>query len=362
VQALEDADGVILVVDALTGQLPADGEAADLVRRSGKPTVIAVNKADNPGRELGAPEFYALGAGEPYAISAYHGNGVSDLMNGLIDVMVNKPDFVREGRSIRIAIVGRPNVGKSAILNAVTGEERSIVSPIPGTTRDSIDSRFEYDGREITFLDTAGLRRRGKAEQGIEKYSALRSIAAIERAHLCLVVLSAEEFVTQQDAHIAGYVDDAARARVVVVNKWDLAPRGKAARADAERVVRGNLKFLPDVPVLFTSTLTGEGIGKILPALMEVHGEFTKRVPKSELSRCIFQALGDNSLPYSGRLHPRIFKVSQERTAPPTFVFNARHAELIHFSYRRYLENRLRAEFGFKGSPIVLTFRTGRDD
>ena len=339
--------------------MPADEDAADLVRRSDKPAVVAVNKTDNIRQEAAAPEFYPLGAGEPIPVSAYHDSGISDLMNELFGIMTVLPEEGEAPGTIRIAIAGRPNVGKSALFNSITGEQRAIVSPIPGTTRDAIDSRFSYEGTDLTFLDTAGLRRRGKAEDGIEKYSGIRSIGAIERSHVCLIVLDATEFVTAQDTHIGGFVDDAARAGVIAINKWDLAD--DQDREVAVATVRERFKFLPEVPVLFTSALTGAGVPKILPAITSVHDEFSKSVPRSDLNRLLFDAMGQNPLPGHGPRRPRIYRVSQPRVAPPTFLFACRNPDLIHFSYRRYLENRLRQEHGFAGSPMRLQFRA-RDE
>ncbi|MEX0761575.1 MAG: ribosome biogenesis GTPase Der [Dehalococcoidia bacterium] len=357
-QALKQADGVILVVDVTEGLTPSDEDAADMVRRSNKPAVIAANKADNLAREYASADFYALGVGASVPVSAYHDSGISDLMEQLFEVMPAERFHARETRSVRIAIAGRPNVGKSALFNALTGEERAIVSPVPGTTRDTLDSRFIYEGRDLTFLDTAGLRRRGKTEQGIEKFSALRTIQAIERSFVVLIVMDATEFVTAQDTHISGYVDEAERAAVIVVNKWDLAGEAGLTKQAAETEIRERFKFLPDVPILFTSAVTGAGVDQIPPKVLEVYDQFTRRVLKADLSRVLSEALGANPLPGHGRVRARIYNIRQERVAPPTFVFHTSHPELIHFSYRRYLENRLRDAFGFTGSPLRLQFRS----
>ncbi len=355
-KALEDADAVILVVDAAAGISPGDHEAADLVRRSGKPYVLAANKADNLNREVAASEFYQLTDHDPIPISAYHERGISDLMERLFEVLPVEPGTQSEDGSIRVAIAGRPNVGKSALFNALTGEERAIVSPIPGTTRDSIDSRFRYGENDLTFLDTAGLRRKGKAEEGIEKYSVIRTVGAIERSHICILVLDATELVTAQDTHIGGFIDDASRGEIIVVNKWDLAREAELDRNEVTAKVRFRFKFIPDVPVLFTSALTGSGVERLPQAVVDVWDQFSKRLKKEDLSRTVFDAVGANPPPTQGTIRPRIFRVKQTRTSPPTFEFSSRHPELIHFSYRRYLENRLRAEFGFTGSPIRMHF------
>ncbi len=255
-----------------------------------------------------------------------------------------------------MAIAGRPNVGKSALFNAITGEDRAIVSPIPGTTRDTIDSHFHYEGRDITFLDTAGLRRRGKPDAEIERYSVLRTIGAIERSHVCILVMDATEMVTAQDTHIGGFIDEASRAAVVVVNKWDLSRKNELDRKEITALVRNRFKFLPGVPVVFTSALTGRGVEQVPAAVMAVWEQFDKRLTREELSSAVFEAVGANAPPTQGTIRPRIFRVSQTRTSPPTFLFTARHPELIHFSYRRYLENRLRDAFSFAGSPFRMQF------
>ena len=355
-RALNDADAVILVVDVAAGMSPGDSEAADLVRRAGKPYVLAANKADNLNREVAASEFYELGAGDPIAISAYHERGISDLMERLFEALPVEPGGDDSPTSIRVALIGRPNVGKSALFNALTGEERAIVSPIPGTTRDSIDSRFEYRGHDLTFLDTAGLRRRGKPDEELEKYSVIRSIGAIERSHVCVLMLDASELATAQDTHIGGFVDEAARAAIIVVNKWDLARRHQLAREPVTIAVRDRFKFLPGAPVLFTSALTGAGVEQVPKSVLDVWEQFNKSPGKDELSKVVFEAVGKNPPPTQGTERPRIYRVAQTRVAPPTFQFSCRYPELIHFSYRRYLENRLRDAFGFAGSPLRMQF------
>ncbi len=359
-QALEQADAVILVVDVNEGVTPNDTEAADLVRRSGKPVIVAANKADNPIREDFALEFHALGLGSPIAVSAYHNIGIRELMTSIFALLPPLPDQL-DDESVRVAIAGRPNVGKSALLNALTGEDRSIVSPVPGTTRDPVDTRATFRGREFAFLDTAGLRRRGRAESGIEKFSAIRTIQAMERSHVVVLVMDAQEFGTAQDAHIAGYAIQAFRGVIVVVNKWDLSSELDITREVAERRIRNRFKFLFDVPVLYVSALTGERVELVPERVLEVHSEFTKTVPGADLRRVVYGAVAANPPPRHSRRPTHLYRVRQVRTAPPTFVLNTNAPELIHFTYRRYLENRLREAFGFAGSPLRLHFRTGRE-
>jgi len=360
--ALNQADVVVFTVDINEGVTDADEDAANLVRRSGKPVLLAVNKADTLTRENMIYEFYSLGLGDPYPISAYHDIGIGDLMNQVFERI---PSFEYESipeHSIRVAIAGRPNVGKSALFNALTGEDRAIVSPIPGTTRDTVDSIFDYQGTRFTFLDTAGLRRRGSVESGLEKYSSIRTIGAIERCYVAVLVLDATEFVTAQDQHIGGFIDDSARAAVVVINKFDLAKELGLNRSDAVDAVRNRFQFIPDVPVVLTSALTGSGIDKLIPTILDVYQEFSKQMPRSEVSRVIFNAMGENPLPGIGSQRPRIYRCIQTRNSPPTFEFTARNPELIHFSYRRYLENQLRNAFGFLGSPLRMQFKTRENE
>ncbi|MGA0276021.1 MAG: ribosome biogenesis GTPase Der [Dehalococcoidia bacterium] len=359
--ALDQADGVIFAVDVNDGVTNADEDAAQMVRMSGKPVVLAANKADSLVREDMIYEFYSLGLGDPYPISAYHDTGIGDLMQSLFDVV---PEYELEPsgpNSVRVAIAGRPNAGKSALFNAITGEKRSVVSPVAGTTRDTVDSLYEYEGQRLLFLDTAGLRRRGKTEAGIEKYSAIRTVGAIERSYVSLLILDATEFVTAQDTHIGGYIDEASRAAIVIINKWDLAPELGLDKNEAAAEVRNRFKFIPDVPVMFTSALTGSGVDKIVPMILSVYDQFSRQVPRSDVSKAVFDAMGENPLPGIGSRRPRIYRAIQSRTSPPTFEFSARSPELIHFSYRRYLENRLRERFGFVGTPIRMSFK-GRED
>jgi len=360
--ALNQADAIIFTVDVNEGVTDADEDAADMVRRTGKTVVLAVNKSDTLSREDMIHEFYSLGLGDPHPISAYHDTGIGDLMQSVFEQLPPFEDEPIGKNSIRVAIAGRPNAGKSALFNQLTGEERAIVSPVPGTTRDTVDSLFDYEGTRITFLDTAGLRKRGKADPGIEKYSAIRTIGAIERCYVAVLVLDATEFVTSQDTHIGGYIDDAKRAAIVVVNKWDLSKELGLTMAESEAEIRTRFKFIPNVPVVFTSALTGWGVDKLLPILLEVYGEFSKQMPRAEVSRVIFDAMGENPMPGVGTRRPRIYRCVQTRTSPPTFEFSARNPDLIHFSYRRYLENQLRDRFGFIGSPLRMNFISRVDE
>ena len=360
--ALSQADAIIVVVDVNDGVVDADKDVADMVRRVGKPVVLAANKVDTLSREDMIYEFFELGIGEPHPISAYHDTGIVDLMESVFEQVPLSENEPIIHSTIKVAIAGRPNAGKSALFNALTGQDRAIVSPVAGTTRDTVDSLFDYEGERITFLDTAGLRRRGKTDPGIEKYSAIRTIGAIERCYVAVLVLDATEFVTSQDTHIGGYIDDASRAAVIVVNKWDLSKKLNLDKVEVQAEVRNRFKFIPEVPIVFTSALAGSGVEILLPTIMRVYKEFSKRIPRSEVSRAVFDAMGENPLPGFGRRRPRIIRCLQSRSSPPTFEFTTRNPELIHFSYRRYLENQLRDRFGFVGSPIKMMFQSRQDE
>ena len=356
-RALADADAVILAVDVVEGLTPADTDAADLVRRSEKPTVLAVNKVDNPAREQAVGEFYPLGLGDPVPVSAYHGVGIADVMEALLERFPFEPEPDEDAGEIRIAIAGRPNVGKSALFNAIAGEERAIVHSIPGTTRDALDVRGRYGGRDLLFIDTAGLRRRGRAERGIEKYSVLRTLQAIERAHIVLLVMDAAEFATAQDAHVAGFVSEAARGAVIVVNKWDLAADLELTAEAAEERIRERFGFLHGAPIRFTSALRREGMEGALESATRVYDEYTKLIPSRDIRRALLDAMAEHPAPSQGRRRVRLNRAIQVSTGPPTIDLHMDHAQLIHFSYRRYLENRLRAAFGFDGAPIRLQLK-----
>ena len=355
--ALEEADAIIFLVDVVDGATPADVDIAQSLRQRGKPVALAVNKVDNPRRELDAAEFHALGLGDPLPISAYHNLGVRDLMSRLDDLLPIPPEEDAAQDGLKLAIVGRPNVGKSMLLNTILGHQRVIVSEAPGTTRDAIDIPFSFDDKTVTLIDTAGVRRRGRIEVGIEKYSVLRAVRAIERANVCLLVIDGTESVTAQDTHIAGQVLDAYRGVVVVVNKWDLVE----GETDMERMtleVRRMLKFIPHAPICFTSALTGAGVQKTIETALEVYEQGNRMVSRGALERTLMSAVADH-LPPNRRGRPlKIYRIYQKGVNPPTFVTFVNNPELVHFSYQRYLENRLRSAFGFAGNPIHLIFST----
>jgi GTP-binding protein len=368
--ASEAADAVLLIVDGESGPTAADHEIAEtLRRRSGRhdqkaPLILlVVNKCDNESRRQGATEFYELGMGEPHPISAFHGIGIGDLLDDLLQILGTAvPATETQDDELHLAIIGRPNVGKSSLLNRLLGEERVIVSPIPGTTRDAIDTHLTYHGLPITLIDTAGIRRRGRIEPGVEKYSVLRALRAIDRSDVTLLLVDAGEGITAQDAHIAGLVLDKAKSIVVLVNKWDTAPPGSEAKEAFARLVRQELNFLDYVPVLFISAKTGKGVGKVLPTALRVQEERLRRISTADLNRLLRRAFQLHPPPTRAGRQLKITYAAQVRTDPPTFLFHVNDPQLVHFSYRRFLENQIRQAYGFLGTPLRLSFRRRSKD
>lgn len=362
--AIRDADLVLFLVDAISGVTPADQEVAMILRKNRRteggvarpPVLLVVNKSDNRARREEAAAFYELGMGDPYAVSALHGIGLGDLLEAMTAALPDVKE-TEEDETIRIAIVGKPNVGKSSLLNRILGEERVIVSPIPGTTRDAVDTQLEYQGTPLTLIDTAGIRRRGKIEPGVEKYSVLRSFKAIERAVVVLLVLDATQGVEAQDAHIAGFVLDSRRSTVVVVNKWDAVEKDSNTMEQYTAHIRKELNFVDYVPILFVSAKTGQRTGDILPTALRVQEERLVRIPTSELNRLLRDAVEKHTAPSKSGRKLRLYYASQVRTDPPTFLFHVNDPALVHFSYRRYLENQLREHYSFMGTPLVFSFR-----
>jgi GTP-binding protein len=364
-QAIREADLVLFLVDAEAGITPADQEVATILRRHQStreglpwpPVLVVANKCDNAARRSQVVEFYELGMGDPFPVSALHGLGVGDLLDAVAERIARVPQEPREDEAVKIAIVGRPNVGKSSLLNRILGEERVIVSPIPGTTRDAVDTSLRYYGTPITLIDTAGIRRRGRVSPGVEKYSVLRAVKAVDRADVVVLVLDGTEGVTAQDAHVAGLVLDKLKSVVLVVNKWDLVPKDGDPTADWTSAVRQALSFMDYVPVLFVSAKTGHRVAQILPMALRVQEERLRRIPTSELNRVLRRAIDDHAPPSKGGKRLNLLFVSQIDTAPPVFLFQVNDPRLVHFSYIRFLENRLREAFGFLGTPVHLTFR-----
>ena len=354
--AITEADVIIFLVVVTDGVIPADQEIADMLHRVNKPIILVVNKVDNTKLEAEAVEFYRLGLGEPLAISAYHGRGTAELLDRVISLLPVLPPVEEKLEVMKVAIVGRPNVGKSTLLNAILGRERAIVDHIPGTTRDAIDTVFDFDGQSVLLIDTAGIRRRGRVGIGVGRYGVIRALRAINRADIVLLILDATELVTAQDMHIAGYIQQATKGIVLIVNKWDLAVNKNTVECD--RYIRNQLKFMPYASVLYISAKFEDGVDKVMPQVCQVYQERLKRLPTGVVNRVVEQAVAAHSLPRSGSKQLKVLYATQAEINPPTFVFFVNDAKLIHFSYKRYLENKLRQSFGFAGTPFRLVFKT----
>ena len=373
--AIEEADVIIFMVDAQAGITAADEEVADLLRRTRKPVILTANKSDNARLRQDVVEFYALGIGEPITISSTQGTGTGDLLDLIVDALPpEQEDLEGEEEDItRIAIVGRPNVGKSSLLNAILGFQRAIVSDVPGTTRDAIDIEFTYKDEKLVLIDTAGIRRRGRVGPGVEKYSVLRSSRAIDRCDVALLVIDASEGLAAQDTHIAGEIQEKAKGVVVIVNKWDLAQAQRREEREGQfphpddmiesaeryrKIIAEGFKFIPYAPVVFTSAKTGYHVQSLLDTVLDIAEMRYLRIPTARLNEVVHEAVR--------RHHPTVFKgkvmkiyyATQTHVNPPTFVFFVNDPQALHFSYERYLENQLRQTFSFKGTGIRLQFRS----
>jgi len=373
--AIEEADVIVFMVDARSGIAAADEEVADLLRRTEKPVILAANKADNAARRQDAVEFYSLGLGEPIPISSIQGTGTGDLLDRIVEELptADETENAEEEDEVpRIAIVGRPNVGKSSLLNAILGVQRAIVSEVPGTTRDAIDTEMEFEGRKLMLIDTAGIRRRGLVIPGVEKYSVIRSSRAIERCDVALVLIDATEGLAAQDTHIAGEIHERAKGVIVVVNKWDLAQAQRRAAREGQlpdpeeeiesaeryrKIIAEGLKFIPYAPIFFTSAKTGYHVQSLLETALNISDMRFLRVPTSRLNEVVQDAIR-RYRPATIRGKPlKVFYATQIRVNPPTFVFFVNDPQAVHFGYERYLENQLRLAFSFKGTAIRLQFK-----
>lgn len=356
--AMEEANVIVFLTDGREGLTALDEEIAMLLHRQGRPVILAANKTE--GKMVGLEDFYRLGFGEPIPVSAAHGLNIGDFLDRVVSFFPareKRPETAME--TIRIAVVGRPNVGKSSFINALLGEDRNIVSTIPGTTRDAVDITLVQDEKAFTFVDTAGIRRKSRVREDVEYYSVLRALKAIDNADIALLLLEATEGVTEQDQKIAGYIQDSGRAVIIALNKWDLfkgAGRENAAVTQVDNV-RENLKFFNYAPVVFTSIHEPRRLKRLFSLFGEVYGEYTRRISTPLLNHLLSDALSMNPLPTSGKRKARIYYWTQPAVKPPTFILFANDPKSIHFSYLRYLENRLREAFGFQGSPLRLTVR-----
>ncbi|SFP41095.1 ribosome biogenesis GTPase Der [Salibacterium halotolerans] len=355
--AVDEADVIVFLVNGRDGVTGADEEVASLLFRADKPVVVGVNKIDNLEMQMNIYDFYRLGFGEVYPVSGSHGLGLGDMLDAVIHHFPADEDDDYEEDTIRMAVIGRPNVGKSSLVNAVLGEERVIVSDMPGTTRDAVDTVFERDGQEYALIDTAGMRKRGKVYENTEKYSVMRALRAIERSDVVLMVIDGEEGILEQDKKIAGYAEDAGRAIVMVVNKWDAVEKDDKTMSRFTDDIRDGFQFLPYAPILFLSAVTKQRMQHLLPMVKEVADNHNLRVPTNVLNDVIVDAVIMNPTPTDGLRRLRINYATQVAVGPPTIVLFVNDPDLLHFSYHRYLENRLREAFHFEGTPIKIFAR-----
>ena len=355
-EAIAESDVVLLMLDAKTGITADDEEIAGLLRKSNKPVVVTVNKVDTFSGGAGdVSEFYRLGLGEPQAISAANGLNVGDILDTLVKHLPQVPEQ-EDADVISVGIIDRPNVGKSSLLNLLAGSERAVVSPIPGTTRDAVDIDITRNGKQFRFVDTAGLRRKSRISSGVEYYSMLRTIRAVQRCDVCLLMLDANEGLTEQDQRIAGIAHQEGKAVIVVANKWDLVDKDTHTMAKLKKELLSGLQFMDYALVEFTSALTGSRVDKLFPLLEETHSQYRRRITTGLVNDLLNDALVINP-PSSRGKKLRIYYMTQVSVAPPTFVLFVSDPEALHFSYIRYLENRLREAFGFQGTPIRFTVR-----
>ena len=357
--ALDAADAVLFVTDARTSPGYADEAAAHRLRQSGKPVVLAVNKADNPNQESMSADAYALGLGDPIPVSALHRRGIGELLDALLALLPPTDGLAPAPDVPRIAVIGRPNVGKSSLSNVILGMERSIVSATPGTTRDALDTAFAFEGAPAVLIDTAGVRRRGAVEPGIEKFSVLRAAAAVHRCDVAVIVMDATQPATDQDLHVAGQAVDAFKGVVVAVNKWDLVDKPDLRRETRRytNAVRSRMRFLAGVPVVFTSAVDGEGVDELLRTAFAVNAKRNETVDAAQLTRTVMEAVAQRLPPSGAKGSLRLYRVKQDGARPPTFVFYVNNTARIHFSYERYLANTLRDAFGYQGVPMKIEFR-----
>ncbi|MBW8349096.1 ribosome biogenesis GTPase Der [Bacillus sp. IITD106] len=355
--AIAEADVIIFIVNSREGVTSADEEVAKILFRSKKPVVLAVNKVDNPEMRAEIYDFYSLGFNEPFPISGSHGLGLGDLLDEVVKHFPQTGEEHIDEDVIKFSLIGRPNVGKSSIVNALLGEDRVIVSDIAGTTRDAIDSSYEYEGQKYTIIDTAGMRKKGKVYETTEKYSVLRALKAIDRSDVVLVVLNGEEGILEQDKKIAGYAHEAGRAVIIVVNKWDAVEKDEKTMKEFEEKIRAHFLFLDYAPILFVSAKTRKRLTNLLPAIKIASENHSMRVQSSVLNDVIADAIAMNPTPSDKGRKLKIFYVTQVGIKPPTFIVFVNDPEIMHFSYERFLQNRIREAFGFEGTPIKIITR-----
>lgn len=360
--AMEEADVIVFVVDGKAGLSPEDEDLALMLRRTKKPVIVCVNKIENFVNNFDSVDFYSLGFDDPIPVSALHGMNTGDLMDLIVDKLPVIREEDREPDVIRIAVIGRPNVGKSSLVNAIIGQERTIVSEIAGTTRDAIDTPFKANGQNYVIIDTAGLRKRKNVESGPERYSVIRALRAVDRCDVTLMVIDGSGGLIEQDKKIAGYADEAGRGLILVINKWDLVEKDQNTMHHMEKQLRQELGFLAYAPILFISALTKQRIGKLPELVSFVAEQQNHRVTTSVLNDVIIRAQELNPAPTDKGKRLKIFYSTQAGVRPPHFIFFVNDPELMHFSYLRYLENQIRKNFGFEGTPIRMTVRRKEGD
>lgn len=355
--AIEEADIIFFLMDVREGLTASDEDVAKMLRKIDKPVFFLVNKVDGEKQELGASEFYALGIDKIYSISAEHGRGINDLIDNLEPLLPPAPDKSEQEDEVRMAVIGRPNVGKSSLVNRLLGYDRVVANPTSGTTRDSIDTPFKFDDKRYVLIDTAGIRRKGRVSQKLEKYSAVNALKAMDRAHVVLMVIDAEEGVTDQDLAVAGYAYEKGRALILVVNKWDLPEKDEKTMGNYVAEVRRRFKYLPFAPLVFVSALTGQRVNKIMPVVAEVFQEFNQRIPTAQLNKGLEEFLQKNPPSMVRGRRVKFYYAAQGAVRPPTFVLFTSRPKDIHFSYQRYLTNCFREKFGFDRVPIRIEFK-----
>ena len=353
--AINDSDKLIFMVDGKEGINPLDYEVINLIRKNNKKAILAINKLDLANSEHNSIEFSSLAEFETVKISAYHNRGITDLLEKVLE---DSKNISTESESIKLSIVGHPNVGKSSIFNLLTESNRSIVSNIPGTTRDSIDYIAKYEEKTIKFIDTAGMKKRGQIDPGIEKYSTIRTLKSIENADVCVLIINAEEMITAQDLHISGFIKDLMRPCLIVLNKIDLLTNYETEIL--VKKIKEKFSHIPDIPVILTSATKVINIENIVPEAIKVYQNSIKRINQKELNRCFLEAITKKQPPSKGKKTPELFSISQYKIGPPGFKFESNNYDLIHFSYKRYLENNIRQNFDFSGCPISLRFVKGK--
>ena len=351
--AMEMADVILFVVDVKTGVTDTDMQVANILRKTKKPIVVAVNKVDDLKKYgMDIYEFYSLGLGEPWGVSAGQSLGLGDLLDEIVKHFPEEKGDMEDDDTIKVAIIGKPNVGKSSLINKILGENRVIVSDVAGTTRDAIDSYYEKDGQKYIFIDTAGMRRKSKIKENIEKYSIIRAVAAVERADVCILMINAEDGITDQDTKIAGIAHENGKACIIVVNKWDLIEKDNSTMNKFIKNIETELKYMPYAPILFISALTGQRIHKLFGIIKTVNENNSRRISTGLLNDVLIEAMNLNQPPAEKGRPLKIYYITQVSVKPPTFVLFVNDSELLHFSYKRYIENQLRQAFGFDGTPI----------